>query len=348
MGLDLGDRYSHFHALDSAGESAGSDRIPTSPKALRKHFSSIEPALVAIEVGTHSPWVSRLLSECGHEVLVANPRQLPLIYQNNKKSDKLDSELLARVARLDPQLLAPIKHRGREAQASLAALRARDCLVGARTKLVNHVRGSVKSMGGRVVGCSPENFHKSAAQHIPEELRAVLLPILQTLREITARIQKYDRAIERQLCDKKYPETKVLRQVTGVGPLTALAFVLILEDPRRFKRSRTVGAYLGLTPKRSDSGEQEPQLRITKAGDKFLRRLLVSSAQHILGPFGPDTDLRRYGLALAERGGKNAKKRAIVAVARKLSVLLHRLWLTGEVYEPLRMENRKEKHLASA
>jgi len=168
--------------------------------------------------------------------------------------------------------------------------------------------------------------------------------VLETIGEITARIKQYDDSIANVLCAKKHPETDLLRQVGGVGPLTAFAFILILEDPRRFKRSRSVGAFLGMTAKQSDSGEQEPQLRITKAGDCYLRRLLVGSAQYILGPFGPDTDLRRFGMALAKRGGKNAKKRAVVAVARKLSVLLHRLWLTAEVYEPLRNEERKKKN----
>ena len=126
-----------------------------------------------------------------------------------------------------------------------------------------------------------------------------------------------------------------MRQVKGVGPITALAYVLTLENPELFAKSREVGPYLGLVPKQEDSGESQPQLGISKTGDTMVRKLLVGSAQYILGPFGPDTDLRRYGLRLCERGGKNAKKRAAVAVARKLAVLLHRLWVSGEVYEPL-------------
>jgi transposase len=137
-----------------------------------------------------------------------------------------------------------------------------------------------------------------------------------------------------QLCQEHYPETHHLRQVSGVGPITALAYVLTLDDPDRFRKSREVAPALGLVPKRDQSGDRDPQLRITKTGDSYLRRLLVGSAQYILGPFGPDCDLRRWGLKLAQRGGKNAKKRAVVAVARKLAVLLHHLWVTGEVYDP--------------
>jgi transposase len=144
-------------------------------------------------------------------------------------------------------------------------------------------------------------------------------------------IQEYDEKIEK-LGREKYGPTAG----KGVGPITALAYVLTLENPDRFVKSRDVGPYLGLVPKQEDSGESPPQLGISKAGDTMMRRLLVGSAHHILGPFGPDTDLRRYGLRLCERGGKNAKKRAAVAVARKLAVLLHCLWVSGEVYEPLR------------
>jgi transposase len=161
-----------------------------------------------------------------------------------------------------------------------------------------------------------------------------LLPLVQLAEGLSACIQGYDRRIE-ELASEKYGPTKLLRQVKGVGPITALAYVLTLEKPERFPKSRDVGPYLGLVPKQEDSGESQPQLGISKAGDRMLRKLLVGSAQYILGPFGPDTDLRRYGLRLCERGGKNAKKRAAVAVARKLAVLLHRLWVSGEVYEPL-------------
>ena len=156
-----------------------------------------------------------------------------------------------------------------------------------------------------------------------------------TIGSLTETIRDYERRIER-VCKESYPrETGLLQQVPGVGALTSLTFVLTLEDPDRFETSRAVGAYLGLVPAQERSGERDPQKRISKEGDEMLRRLLVSSAHYILGPFGPDSDLRRHGEKIAGRGGKNAKKRAVVAVARKLSVLLHRLWITGEAYEPL-------------
>jgi transposase len=334
-GLDLGDRYSHLCLIDTqSGEAIEETRLATSPEAFERRFSTSEPIRVAIEASTHSPWVSRLLESCGHEVLVANARKVRLIYGEARKSDKLDAENLARLARLDPKLLSPLKHRGEASQAHLALLRSREALVSSRTKLVNHVRGAVKSFGGRLPKCSAQSFHKKAAADIPEAMKPALEPLLETIESLTTRIRQFDRALE-ALAEELYPETELLRQVNGIGPLSALAFVLILENPERFETSRMVGAYAGLVPARHQSGESDPQKRISKRGDQMLRRLLVSSSQYILGPFGEDSDLRRHGLKIAKRGGKRAKKRAVVAVARKLAVLLHRLWLTGELYDPL-------------
>jgi transposase len=311
IGVDLGDRFSRLCGVDGSGEVVEEGRLQTTEASLgrrfggseRRRFGGSERCRVVLEVGTHSPWVSRLLRELGHEVWVANPRQLRLIYRNDRKSDRVDAEYLARIGRLDPKLLAPVEHRGRETQADLAVLRSREVLVGARTRLVNHVRGAVKSVGGRLPSCSTASFPKKVRGGIPEELEAALVPLLAEIARLTRQVRRYDRRIER-LCEERYPETVVLRQVAGVGAITALCYMLTLEDPTRFPSSRSVGTYLGLVPKQRDSGDSEPQLRISKAGDPMLRRLLVSSAHYILGPFGPDTELRRWGLKLAERGGK--------------------------------------------
>jgi len=346
-GLDLGDKYTYLCLLNiQSGEVLEEGRLRTTPEAFRRRFDSEQqPLRIAIEVGTHSPWVSRLLEELGHEVLVANARKIRLIYANKRKSDKLDAENLARLARVDAKLLYPLKHRGEDSQAHLALIRSREALVGSRTQLINHVRGAVKSFGARLPKCSARSFHHKVAEQIPQALRAALEPILEIIGSLTERIRDYDRKLEK-LAVEIYPETELLRQVVGVGALTALTFVLTLEDPRRFAKSRSVGAYLGLVPGKDQSGERDPQERISKEGDEMLRRLLVGSAQYILGPFGRDSDLRRHGLKIASRGGKNAKKRAAVAVARKLSVLLHRLWITGELYEPLYNAQRSEGRAA--
>jgi transposase len=282
--------------------------------------------------------VSRELERLGHEVVVANPSAVYGRRRRKKRNDQLDAEFLARQGRADPMLLHPIRHRSAQAQTHLELIRAREQLVRARTKMINHVRGAVKSLGGRLTGCSAEAFPVRARGEIPEELRSAVEPLLDVAQELTDRIRAYDRQIQRVM--DQYPAALHLQQPRGVGPLTALAFVLLVEDPNRFERSRDVGAYFGLVPRLDDSSDSRPQLRITKAGDEMGRRLLVSAAHYILGPFGPDCDLRRYGEAIANRGGKNARKRAVVAVARKLAVMLHRLWISGAAYDPQRQMKR--------
>jgi transposase len=269
------------------------------------------------------------------------PRKVRLIYTNKRKTDNADAENLARLARVDPKLLYPLKHRGEESQAHMALIRSRQALVDCRTQLVNHVRGAVKSFGHRLPKCPARSFHKRANEHIPEALLPALGPVLEQIGSLTERIREYDRELQ-EISEAHYPETGLLRRVEGIGPLTALTFVLTLEDPHRFEKSRSVGAYLGLVPAKDQSGDRDPQKRISKEGEEMMRKLLVGSAHYILGPFGSDSDLRRHGEKIASRGGKNAKKRAAVAVARKLSVLLHRLWVTGEAYDPLHNAHRRQ------
>jgi transposase len=332
IGLDLGDRHSHVAILAQEGELMEEARLPTSQVAFRRKFASLPACRIALEVGSHSRWVSQILSELGHEVVVANARKLRAIYHNPRKGDRVDAQTLARLARLDPALLSPIHHRSAQTQADLAILRSRDALVRSRTLLINHVRGTAKAAGVRLRSCSAHVFPSKVASSIPHTLAGALQPLLDSIAALTEQIRSFDQQVE-SLTQARYPETLGLQRVAGVGPLTALAFVLTLEHPSRFGKSRDVGPALGLVPRRDQSGDRDPQLPITKTGNSYLRRLLVSCAQYILGPFGPDCDLRRWGLRLAERGGKSAKKRAVVAVARKLAILLHRLWLTGEVYQ---------------
>lgn len=333
IGLDLGDKFSFVAILDPEGELIEESRLPTNRASFHRKFSTMQPCRIAMEVGAHSRWASYLLEDLGHEVLVANARKLRAIYHNPRKGDRADAETLARLARLDPALLSPIHHRSPQAQAHLAVIRSRDAIIRSRTQLINHARGIVKASGARIPSCSAAFFHRKAREVIPETLQPALLPILTTIASLTQQIREYDQQIE-HISSAHYPETAHLQEVSGVGSLTALTFILTLEDHRLFRKSREVGPAIGLVPRRDQSGDQDPQLRITKTGNSYLRQLLVNAAHYILGPFGPDCDLRRWGLKLAERGGKNAKKRAVIGVARKLAILLHRLWKTGEVYDP--------------
>lgn len=346
IGLDLGDCVSFFHLADEDTGDVRSGPVRTSPAALKKFFGPLAPARVVLEVGAHSPWVTRLLEQLGFAVVVAQAGRVRMIYQNHRKTDATDAELLWRLGRVDPVLLAPIEHRPAQLQADLAVLRSRDVLVAARTKLVNSIRGQVKAYGGRLPKCSPRCLHLRA-ELIPEGLRAALFPLLLAVGEMTRQIRALEKQLQ-QVADERYPVVALLRQIPGVGLLTGLAFVLVLQDPLRFPKSRTVGAFLGLTPRRAQSGKWDPQLGITHHGDSLLRRLLVQSGHYLLGPFGPDGQLRRWGLALAARGGKAAKFRAVVAVARKLAVVMHRMWVTGEDYRALRPISSENKTCPAA
>ena len=338
IGLDLGDRSSCFCVLDEAGEVVLEQKLGTTAKAMKEVFGAMPRSRIGLETGTHSPWVSRLLAELEHEVIVAHARNVRLIGESRRKDDRLDAQTLARLARIDPQLLCPVKHRSAKAQADLMVIRARAGLVRARTALVNTARGLAKSYGERLRGCNVRNMNPEKAESLSPELQRALEPLLAGVESLSERIREYNERIE-GLAQERYPQVALLKQVKGVGTLIALTFLLTLEDARRFRKSRDVGCYLGLQPGRRNSGQREPQMHISKEGDPYLRTLLVQGAHHILGPFGADSDLRRWGLKLAERGGRNGKKRAVIATARKLAVLLHRLWVSAEVYEPLRNSN---------
>ena len=334
VGVDLGDQWSNYCILGLSGETLAEGQFRTTREETSEFFQGMATSRVVVEVGTHSAWVREVIAGFGHEVLVANPRLMEGSKRRRRKNDRIDANKLARLGRTDPKSLHPIQHRSTEVRQDLLVLRAREALVASRTELINTVRGLVKSMGARLSNCSSESFSEKAAAEIPDEVGETLQPLLRLIATLSDEIKTFDRKIEK-LASEKYMHTKLLRQVGGVGPLTSLGYVLTLETPLRFARSRDVGPYLGLVPKQEDSGDSQPQLGISKTGDQMLRKLLVGSAHYILGPFGPDTDLRRFGMRLWEHGGKNAKKRAVVAVARKLAVLLHRLWASGEVYEPL-------------
>jgi transposase len=333
IGMDLGDKFHMAVVFDSDGKELKIARVINTKAGTSKFFKPYRSAQVAIEASTHSPWISRLLNEMGLKVYVGNPRKLRFIWDSIDKSDAKDARMLGMVCRLEPRLLHPINHRSSQAQADLTIIKSRDMLIKSRTQLINHVRGIVKANGNRLPKCSTASFVNRCSAHIPKELVSAMTPVFEILTQLNQQIKELEIEIER-LSTEIYPETKYLAQVPGVGPITALSYVLYIEDPARFTKSRQVGPFLGLTPRRDQSGDVDKQLSITKAGNTYLRHLLVGCAQHIMGPFGPETNLRLHGLAIAARGGKNAKKRAAVAVARKLAVLLHRLWVTGEAYEP--------------
>ena len=337
IGIDLGDRKHAICVLDKDGNIVREDTVLNERKHLDQLAREYPGARVAMEVGTHSPWISRFLAKAGLEVFVANSRKLRAIYANERKSDQRDARMLARVARLDPTLLSPIQHGSEENQRDLLPIKLRDTLVRQRVAIINSIRGCLKALGLRITAAGPTSFVKAARTALEEEttLLTALEPSLTVLEELCTRIREYDKAIER-CAAARHPQAGKLQAIAGVGPITSLSFVLAIEDPGRFEDAREVGPYLGLVPRRDQSGGSDKQLPISKTGNRYLRGLLVQSAQYILGNFGPECDLRRWGLHLASRGGKAAKKKAVIAVARKLAVMMLALWKNQGPYEAVR------------
>lgn len=344
-GVDIGDRFSRVFVIDAGGERLDAWRMPTTRKGLSKAFAGKERMRIALEVGTHSSWMTRDLEAMGHEVVVANPRYLEGIWKNWKKSDAEDAEHLAMLLRAEPRLLKPVKHRSESEARHMSVVRSRAVLVATRTSLINHVRSMLKTMGLRAPKCSSSAFVKRVNASLEAADLEALKGVLTCIAEADARVREYDRMLE-ELAKEHYPETTSLQTLPGVGPITALVFRLVIQSPERFPDSRSVAAYLGLVPRRDQSGERDPQLGISKAGDDYLRTLLVQAGHYLIGPFGQDCRLRRWGLALAGRGGKNAKKRAVVAVARKLSVVLLAMWKSGRDFDA--WHNMSPEEMAAA
>lgn len=346
IGIDLGDKKHAVCVLGKDGEIVSEFSISNREARLEQLARDYPRARVALEVGTHSPWISRLLSEAGMEVFVANARKLRAIYQNDRKCDELDARMLAKIARLDPSMLHPIRHGGEQHQRDLLPIKMRDTLVRQRVAVIGSMRALVKALGLRLDlnhnAASVRRVRATLESESEGGLLAMLEPALQVVETLNQQIALYDARIA-ETAKQRYPEALKLRSIGGVGPITSLCFVLSIDDPQRFKDARDVGAYLGLVPRRDQSGGSDKQLPISKAGNRYLRKLLVQSAHYILGPFGTDCDLRRHGLKLAQRGGKAAKKRATIAVARKLAVLMLTLWRKQRDYEPLRHAEQTQR-----
>ena len=347
VGIDLGDRSSHYCILDKDGDKLRESTVAMTVNNLDRIFGPMPRCRVVMEAGTHSPWVSRYFKKLGFDVIVANPRRTRLISTNSNKHDRMDAEELARLGRIDPRMLFPIQHRGEQAQADLTMIRSRAGLVEARTALVNSARGLSKSFGERLPSCDAKQVTADLAQELPPALRAAIEPLLKQTGLLSEGIRDYDERIK-QMARDRYPEVELLTAIHGVGTLIALTFILTIDDAGRFRSSRDVGAYLGMRPRRRQSGGRDPQLGISKEGNVYLRQLLVQAAHVMLNPRGADSDLRRWGLKLAARGGRSAKKKACVAVARKLAALMHHLWVNGEVYDPFYYSKRQAAQKAAA
>jgi transposase len=334
IGMDLGDKNHKAVIISAGGEVIDRSEVACNPEALRAYLGRHPGALLAVETGTHCRWISRLGQELGHEVLVGNARKLRMIWDSSRKNDWRDAEMLAKVARTDRSLLSPVRLRGDGDQELMRLVKARDLLVKTRTGIVNQIRGFCKSEGVRPPKCSAESFTR--LEHaIPANVLPVVKPLFAVLKELAMKVGLYDKMIAEALKRLHGEDAALLEPIGGVGPVTAAAYLAAIGDVATFGSARDAGPYFGLIPRQAQSGQTDRQLRISKEGNEIVRRLLVTAANYIMGPFGKDCALRRHGMKIAERGGKNAKKRAKVAVARKLAVLMLAILKTRSAYRPL-------------
>jgi len=343
IGLDLGDRRSRYCVLDQNGVVIREDSVATTKDGLRRIPGAAAASRIIIEVGAQSPWISRYLKELGWEVIVANARKVAMISKSTRKNDRTDAQTLARLGRMDPELLSPIRHRGEQAQRDLAVIRIRAEMVEQRTAMINCARGTAKAMGERLPACESDNFGVDtlAGGKFSEALEQTLKPLLTMIDHLSGQIAVYDKQIDGMA--KQYPQVALLTQLYGVGNLIALTYLLTIEDPGRFRASRDVGPYLGLVPKQRDSGDSQPQMNITKEGDRYMRKLLVQAAQCMLKKGAPETDLKRWAEGHFRPGDKKGKKKTVVGLARRIAVLMHKLWANGEVYDPNYQQKQKQK-----
>ncbi len=333
IGMDVSEKSIEFFFLRPDGEGGLSKKEPNSPDTLAKLCSEMpdrQGFMVVMENGTHSPWMSEYFQCHGVECYVGNARKLAAIWTSVQKSDRNDAEMLARLARADLKLFSPIRHAGRDQRAEFAVLKSRDRLVKCRTALINCVRGTLRSFGVDTSELTVEKFTSKAVGVMPKDLHPALDGMLVQIRMLETQIKDYDRKIER--IGKRHEPVQRLRQISGVGPVIALAYVLFVGDPQNYSSAGRVGAHLGIVPKRDQSGDVDKQLGITKAGNQMLRYLLAQGANYILSR-GPDCDLRRFGERICARGGKIARRKAKIAVARKLSKIMYVLWRNGADYE---------------
>jgi len=334
IGMDMGDKNNKAVGLSEDGEAVDRAEVPCTPEDVRAYLKRHPGALLAIETGTHCRWVSKLGLELGHEVLVGNARKLRMIWDSSRKNDWRDAEMLAKVARTDRSLLHPVTLRGDGDQRLMRLVKSRDLLVKGRTGIVNQIRGFCKSEGVRLPKCSAESFVR-LEHEVPPAVRAVTKPLFAILKELAKKIGLYDKMLADTVKRSHGEEAALLDTITGVGPVTTAAFLAAVGDVSTFGSARDAGPYFGLVPRQDQSGQIDKQLRISKEGNEIVRRLLVTAANYIMGPFGKDSDLRRHGMRIAERGGKNARKRAKVAVARKLAVLMLAILKSRSAYRPL-------------
>ena len=349
IGADVSDRTTKICVMTKA--EGGERRIvlettcATTKAGLEEAFSKFDRSWpVAFETGTHCRWMDGVFRKMGFKTIVGNPGKIPSITKSNTKNDRNDARELARLAIADSAMLHPVFLRDEVYQQMLRFHHARNMLISQRTQSTNQIRGFAKSVGHRIECSSTEKFHEQGKAGWPRELEECAWPLMGMLKTINLKIKAYDKLIAR-LAER--PEFKSMvervRVVYGVGIIGSTVFVAAIGGrPDRFAHTRDIGPYFGMIPKQDQSGDDDKQLHITHAGADIVRTTLVECAGVVMMDKSKDTDLKLKGLRIAMHGGKIARKKAKVAVARGLAVAMLALMQHPErEYIPLSEEGKK-------
>lgn len=327
-GIDLASKSSAICILGSNGEILFEGACPTDEDGFRQALKSWRTLHCVIEASPLSEWVARMLESLGHEVVVIDPRRAKAIITSKKKTDKLDARNLARMGRTG--WYTQVHRKTEEARLLRSHLKARKGLIDAQRQQNNRIRGLLRAHGIKVGQVSSGRFEGHVDKLVRRKCPALITairPLLDLWVSIRESLTVMTKGVKQMA--KQDATCQLLMSAPGVGPMVASAYVATIDDPSRFRRGAQVAAYLGLVPSIIQSGESEYRGRITKEGDRLLRWLLVEAAHVLLTRSGTDSALKRWGKRLEKREGSSKAK---VAVARKLAIVLHRIWLTGEPY----------------
>ena len=332
IGLDLGNTFTKAVGLDARGNVVLREDLHNDAETLKAFFEAHPGATVGMETGTHCRWIAALAASCGCDAVIGNARKLRLISESSRKNDWNDAESIARLCRFDRKLFHPVTLRDGEHHRLYQLLRQRDALVSMRTALVNQLRGFAKA-GGTMLPRRDARSFLSLRDSMPPEFLRDFKPLLKALEDLARRIAAAE-AILGQFVRRHFRKMdERLQTVPGVGPVASAAFIALVPDPGRFKSAREAGPYFGLVPKQDQSGDGHRPCRITHEGSPFMRKTLVNAANALLKKSARDTALKRFGERLSRRGqGKVARRKAKVALARKLAVTMLAMMRRGEDY----------------
>lgn len=345
IGIDLGDKKHAVVGLDDKANIVLKRWVPNKKEDLEALFRRNRGAVFGMETGTHCRWISMLCRECGCEVYVGNAHRLRSIFGNTHKNDMRDAEEIARLLNGDKRHFHPVQLRDAEHQNLVQLVKMREMVMSQRTKSAGAIRGMAKANGVRLPASDADSLHRKLADVIdtlPDNLQLLLRPQIGLLEKLCETIREYDRLIRDYRNEHFRKECDLLETIPGVGPVNAAAFVAFTGDVRRFRHARDVGPYYGLTAGRDQSSSKDEPKRITKEGNEFVRHLLVNAANLIMQGRCRNTELLQFGLRVWGNRGKVAKRKAKVALARKLAVTMAAMLRSGTPYNGIIEENENE------